>query len=196
MLCLILKAALVMGIPPSLLSESDESNFGYYSGDFLTYAMSEDDPLAMLIHKRLAESLFESNNSQTFTSRLRFLKQISEQYPELRLRFSILDEELQMHLNQKLKQGKNKRLIYSAAGSLLGALVAIPIGKTLASSSSLGTKVWWLSIPAGALVGAGAGYLLSGILQSEKEIESQLRSRDLQNIRRELKDSNVHRERE
>ncbi len=175
----LLFSALVAGVPPSELNDRDDTEFGYYMGEFLTYAMPDDEPMANLITHRLVDTLFDSRNQKVFDERLMSMKTYSEKYPELLLRFEVLDDQLKTSLSSNIKESISKKYIYAAGGAVVGLLVGIPVGSALASHTTMGSRVLWLTIPAGALVGAGAGYLLGGLLSRESIHEFNSSSSDL-----------------
>ena len=113
--------------------ETEETTFEFYLGDFLDHQLDLDHPMARLIANRLASSLFETNSQDVFLKRLHQLKQAVATRPELQARFLNLNEKLKQAFELKIKTAKRKRLIYSAGGSLVGAVVGLPVGKILAS---------------------------------------------------------------
>jgi hypothetical protein len=173
-------------LEPPHAPTSDETEFGYYFGELMTYGGEESHPMVNLITTRLSEALFQSESTTVFQERVRLIKRSAEDYPELAPRFAKLDTHLQKSLGKRVQSAKGKRLIYAATGAVIGALVGIPIGKLIAAHSTLGQKVLWIAIPSGALLGAGAGYLLGGILEAQKLADANLLSRDLTSMQEEL----------
>jgi Txe/YoeB family toxin of Txe-Axe toxin-antitoxin module len=165
----------------------EESEFAYYFGEFVTYSMEDANAMSRLITDRLADSLFQSETNETLQTRLKLIKNTSQEYPELVGRFAKLDARLQTTFNARVTKSKSHKLIYTAAGALVGAIIGFPAGKLLSNHSALGTKMLWITVPAGALVGAGAGYLLSGLIEKpDSSHSSNLMSKDLETIEAEL----------
>ncbi len=149
-------------------SATGNEEFDFYFGEFVTFEVSEKEPqLGNLIMDRLAESMFNTNNGETFRTRLALLKKAYYDHPLKRMRFNALDARLQVMFESKMKAAKRKRWIYTASGALAGALIAIPIGKVIASSAST-VRLLTIAVPIGAVTGAGAGYLLGSLLAMPK----------------------------
>lgn len=141
--------------------ESDQE-FNYYLGEFVENNLEDQHPMQAYVETKLAESIFDTTDEAKFKKRIQSLQNAFRQYPDHLLRFDRLDTRLQQNFNAKLKRAKRIRWISAAGGAALGALVAIPVGKQL--GSQLGAKALLISIPVGALAGAGAGFLLADLL--------------------------------
>jgi len=144
---------------------SGDPAFDFYYGDFLNFDMKIEDPLAVLITHRLAEAVFSTTDGSEFKKRIQFLLDARQENPDKLDRFVKLDRILETEFDTRLKQAKQKRILYSEVGAVVGAIVAIPAGLLIGSQfSSLGAKVLLIAIPIGALSGAGAGFLLGDLL--------------------------------
>lgn len=182
---MILFSYFLLSLPLALESEvvTEESDFGYYFGEFLTYAMEDQQPLSRLIIDRLAESVFQSETKEGLQSRLRLIKRTAENSPELATRFAYLDQKLRTSFNTRVSKSKNHQMLYTTTGAVIGAVIGLPVGKLISSHTSLGLKVLWITVPATALLGTGAGYLLSELIDSPESAQpSDLLSKDLQSI--------------
>ncbi|MDB5038278.1 MAG: hypothetical protein JWQ35_1806 [Bacteriovoracaceae bacterium] len=182
---LLLALPLISQSPPDV--PNDETEFGYYYGEFLTYAMADDQPMAKLITDRLAESLFQASSSKELQDRLKLLKTSAREHPELLGRFVNLDTKMKRSFTGRVSKSKQKRLLYTVGGAVVGAIIGLPVGKLISAHTTLGIKVLWIAVPAGALLGAGAGFLLSQILDMPENIQSSdFLSKDLESIREEI----------
>lgn len=178
---------LPMVTEPPEVPINEENEFGYYYGEFMTYGMEDTHPMSRLITDRLAESVFQSEDKDTLQARLRLLKKSSSDYPELVTRFAKLDERMQRSFTTRVTKAKSNKLLYTAAGALIGAVIGLPVGKLIATHTTLGMRVLWITVPAGAIAGGGAGYLLSDLLERPEKVQSSdLLSKDLQTIEAEL----------
>jgi hypothetical protein len=142
-----------------------EDEFSFYFSEFTTHQLEKSEPMAKLIVQRLAQALFDTSSKSEFELRLRILRTALKTNPELFDRFMSLDARLRDEFDTRVKKAKEKRLLFAAGGTVVGALVGIPAGKLLSQSTSLGSKIIWITIPAGALAGGGAGFLLGDILE-------------------------------
>lgn len=138
--------------------EEDEK-FNFYLGEFAENKFEESDSAHFYIEKRLAESMFDTNNASQFKSRLRRLQTAFRHYPDQVLRFQRLDDQLSDIFESKLQRAKRIRWLSAAGGAVVGALVAVPVGRAIG-----GGKALLIAVPAGALAGAGAGFLLADLL--------------------------------
>jgi hypothetical protein len=139
-----------------------DAEFNFYLGEFLENHLDEFHPLQVLIEDRLVESFFSSTNEKLFRERLKKLNAAFENNPSALLKFEILNQALQEAFREKVAKAKRTRWIMTTSGAVIGALIAIPIGRWV-GPTTLGPALA-LSIPVGALSGAGAGFLLSELL--------------------------------
>jgi hypothetical protein len=165
-----------------------DSNFDYYFGEFTTYEMKSDQPMGKLITERLAASMFDTTDEKTFRTRIQLLLNSEKENPDKTERYLKLDSYLSAQFESRLKEAKHKRLVYTAVGAVVGAVIAIPAGLMIGPKvTSMGTKVLLLTIPIGALAGAGAGFLLGNILAMPKyDYEPGVLSKDLKAYQNEI----------
>lgn len=152
-------SVLLFGFRPSI-SHADTQAFEFYIWEYETHYLTEEDPLALLIERHLAESVFDTTSKSTFEARLKRLQALIAQRPDRLESLRRLDQYLQQAFDVRLKRAKNQRWLYAAGGALVGALIAIPMGRLVSSSA----QTLWISVPIGALAGAGAGFLLGELL--------------------------------
>lgn len=156
--------ALLLGL--SLMSTAAEEfdgpnvDFDFYLKELVSHEMAADAPMAKLIRDYLAEAVFDTTSEKVFRDRLRQIQQSLQENPNRLDRFKSLDSALSRSFEARLESAKQKRLIYTAAGAVVGALVAIPVGRVIGGS----TKALLIAIPSGALLGAGAGFLLGQLV--------------------------------
>src|SRR5262249_29461448 len=136
------------------------TDFDFYLQEMVSHELAPDAPMSRLIYEYLVEATFDTNSENVFKERLQRLAQAQQDHPDRMGRFQSLDRYLQREFEKKLKSAKTKRLIYAGAGAVIGALVAIPIGRAIHS----GAQSLLIAIPSGALVGAGVGFLLGNLL--------------------------------
>lgn len=167
-----------------LLSSADEGSdselaFDFYLNELIEHEMSVDAPMARLIERHLIAATFNTTDGDILKDRLRRLAEAYRDNPDKVDRFKRLDNGFAVAFEKLMKSAKQKRLIYTAAGAAIGAVVAIPISKAISGSS----KVLLLAVPLGALAGAGAGFLLGQIMaMPDFEYERGFFSRDLEEI--------------
>ncbi|MBN8554493.1 MAG: hypothetical protein J0L93_03530 [Deltaproteobacteria bacterium] len=143
----------------------NESEFGYYFNEFISHELDTTEPMAKLIVNRLAETIFDTTSKSEFEGRLRMLRSSLKAKPELLDRYMSLDARLRNEFDERIEKAKEKRMLYTVSGAVIGAVVGIPVGKVLSTSTSMGMKVMAITIPAGALTGAGAGFLLGQLIE-------------------------------
>ncbi len=176
-------AQILLGTAFLLSSPEDQSDatvaFDFYLNELTEHEMAADAPMARLIEKYLVEATFNTTSEAVFKDRLRRISKAYSQNPDKSERFRRLDSGFTVAFEQVIQKAKKKRIIYSAAGAVVGALVAIPVGRLISTSS----KFLLVSIPVGALAGAGAGFLLAQLIEMpDFSYERGLMSRDLQEI--------------
>ncbi|MGA0162911.1 MAG: hypothetical protein ACO3LE_01495 [Bdellovibrionota bacterium] len=157
---------MIFSMPSDRIEDWDDfendHEFNFYLGEFIENNLDELHPLQVLIQDRLVENFFETSDQKVFQSRLRKLNQAFENHPKALLRFESLNEALYEEFNQKIKKAKTMRWIFTAGGAAAGALVAFPVTKMFARKAA--RSILLLSVPLGAISGAGAGFLLSDFL--------------------------------
>ncbi|PIR22195.1 MAG: hypothetical protein COV44_09265 [Deltaproteobacteria bacterium CG11_big_fil_rev_8_21_14_0_20_45_16] len=141
------------------LGPTDSDAFNLYYIEFTENYLEPKHGMKNIIEKSLAEAVFSSNDETQFKNFIRLLKNASESAPERNKDFRRLDRLLATEFETRMENAKSIRWIYSAAGAIAGAVVAFPIGKMVA-----GGRYLLLALPAGALAGAGAGFLLSDLI--------------------------------
>lgn len=139
----------------------NDQEFNFYLGEFAENRFEDGSSYQRLLEERLSAATLKTTRESVFKNRLRQLQEAYRRYPETQLRFQRLDELLQDGFSEKLKKAKRIRWISATGGAVIGALVAIPIGKSM--GSSLAGKALYIAIPIGALSGAGLGFLLGDI---------------------------------
>lgn len=137
--------------------EQDQS-FHFYLGEFVENKLPENHPMLSFIEDSLAEEMFNTNNSQLFKERIRKIQAAYRSNPNYITRFDQLDRRLEDTFQEKLKRAKRIRWLSAAGGAIIGALIAIPVGKQINS------KALWIAVPTAALAGGGLGYLLADLL--------------------------------
>lgn len=150
----------IADVQPDLGADS-ESEYAFYLSEMLNHSMPVDAPMAKLIEERLVETIFDSTDADVVKNRITALSTALKSRPELVERTIHLDRALTKAFDAKLAKAKTRRLIYAAGGAVVGALVAIPVGRLISTSA----QTLWISVPAGALVGAGAGFLLGHLVE-------------------------------
>lgn len=187
-------AALLLSL--SIFSAVDEETasddeFTFYLTEFAQHELPKGDAMAQLITDRLVDATFNTANTASFKNHIQQLKVMAKANPIKADRFASLDTRLAAAFEEKLKAAQHKRLFYTAGGAVVGAIVGIPIGNFLSTSTSMGSRIMLISIPAAALAGAGAGYLLGGILEvPDYTYEPGTMTRDLDFLRSELEETN------
>lgn len=177
-----LAAVLLIALPSA---DSGPSSFDYYLGELVTCKLPPESPMLKLIVERLAESAFETSDEATFYHQLRLLKSTAHENPDKIESFIKLDRRLQAIFKERLQKAKTKRLIYTGVGAVAGAVLGVPAGKWL--GSNIGSKILWITVPAGALAGAGAGFLLGNILaMPDYAYDSYMETGDLDQINEEI----------
>lgn len=157
--------SLAIGISsPTLENEEADAAFNFYLKEMVQHAMAVDAPMANLIEKYLVEATFDTTSESVFKTRLRAIQATLEDHPDKIDRFQNLDSKFQRAFDKKISAGKQKRLIYTAAGAAAGAAIGAVIGVPVGKAMGTGTKALFISVPTGALVGAGAGFLLGDIV--------------------------------
>ena len=170
----LLSLALIFG--SSGLLRADDLSFEYYFKEYQTHFLEDSDPMIKLIERRLAESLFETNQETEFKRRLSLIQSLIDERPEKSKSLRRLNRLMQEQFSDRLTRAKQKRWLYAAGGALVGALIAIPIAKGLNASS----QTLWIAVPSGALAGGGMGFLLGHLLEMPKyEYSSTLITEDL-----------------
>lgn len=147
----------------SLTQADGSESFEFYLGELVTNRLDAKHGMIPLIERGIIESIFESHEKVVFLQRLNDLQIALQKHPELYQNFVQIDRGMAREFEERLAKAKRKRLYYSAGGVLVGALVGIPIGKAFG-----GGKALWISIPASALAGGGAGFLLGDLLAMPK----------------------------
>jgi len=161
MLTFVLGFALgLVGAAPVDSENDKQSAFDFYLEELLAHEMSADAPMSRLIEDYLVEATFDTTSGDIFKDRLRKIQRAVKDRPDRIGRFQRLDDRFSDVFRAKLSEAKHQRMIYTAAGAVVGALVAIPVGRAINKSA----QVLWISIPAGAALGAGAGYLLGNLI--------------------------------
>lgn len=140
--------------------ELTDVDFNFYLRELVDNELSSDSPMANLIYDYLVEATFDTTSESVFRSRIDALHRAQQENPDKIQRFLALDKRLARSFDKKMAESKTKRLLYAGAGAVVGALIAIPIGRAIQP----GMKVLLIAVPAGALLGAGAGYLLGDLL--------------------------------
>lgn len=168
--------------------EAQDSDFSYYLGELQEQKLKDDDPMRRLIIRRLAEAVFDTAQSTAISQRLYEIQKLSSKRPDLYSAMAQLDANLQSVLQSKIKIAKEKRLIYSASGAAVGALIAIPLVKLPISKllRTEGPVSLWIAVPSSALMGGAAGFLLGDLLeissfrQADQVVKSELHYRSLE----------------
>jgi len=146
--------------------ESGNEAFDFYFGEFIGNHLSTGHGMKRIIEEGLAASVFSSNSEREFMRFLEILDQAVRQYPEHYDSFRRVDRLMAAEFQRRVNYAKEKRLIYSAAGAVIGAAVALPVGGLL--QGSLGKKALWIAVPTGVLAGGGAGFLLAHLRHMPK----------------------------
>lgn len=144
---------LILG--PGISFAAPES-FEYYWEEFLTNELEAKDPMALLISERLAESLFDAKDEEEFLRLSDQMRATLKQRPDKAAHAVYLNNCLHREFTKRLQKQNQRKKIYSAAGAVVGTLVAIPAGHFL--SKKFGNRLFWLVVPAGAVAGFGAGW--------------------------------------
>jgi hypothetical protein len=170
----------------STLSASElPADFDFYFEDFKTHQLNVKDPLTQLIHRGLAESLFNAKNEVEFLRLSHLLRSELEKNPHRSEHFYSLEQALQWEFEVRLAKAKERKIIYSASGAVVGVLVGIPAGYFL--SKHFGQRLFWLLVPVTALAGAGAGFFFADIRHGlPEEFGSNIFNEDLKQIQEEL----------
>lgn len=181
-----LTLSLLTGIDDEL---GDDLDFTFYLSEFATSELPKGDPMQQIIVDHLVESVFNTTREDTFQQHIRLLKSTAKSNPDKADRFSTLDSRLKVEFDKKMKEAKQKRLIYTAGGAVAGAVLGIPVGKMLSNATSMGSKILYLTVPAGALAGAGAGYLLGDLIAVPNySYEPGTMTRDLELVQQEIEE--------
>jgi len=140
----------------SLENEDSDVEFNFYLKEMVDHAMAQDAPMASLIANYLVEATFDTTSDRVFKTRIRQISKTLEDHPDKIDRFQYLDGKFKRTFEKKVAAAKQKRLLYAASGAVVGAIIGIPVGKLAGG----GTKALFISVPSGALV--GAGWILTG----------------------------------
>lgn len=157
---------MVLGLSLSLAADIDvekeeaDAEFNFYLREMVVHQMSADAPMAELIFQSLVDATFNTTKESIFRERIHSLQKTLQDHPDKADRFDKLDREFTRVFQKKVDEAKKKRFIYAISGAVIGAVVGIPVGKAISSTS----KILFITIPAGALLGAGAGFLLGNLL--------------------------------
>lgn len=171
--------------PAPSLGPTGNEDFDYYYLEFTENFFKTDHKALDLIEDGLVQAMFSTTDAETFKEYIHLLHQAALQHPERFVLYDNLDFKLQKEFQIRLKAVQQKKIIYSVVGAVVGAVVAIPIGKHFVAKT--GAKLLWLSIPAAALAGAGAGYLLADLLYSpDYHYDEGSLTRDLDLYREEI----------
>jgi hypothetical protein len=175
----------VVALTSTTLAESSTDSFEYYFKDYALHHLEDKDPLAKLIEERLAESIFDTTSELEFKNRIRAIQQLLEDRPERAQSLRRLNRLLEKNFQEKLSRAKQRRWLYSAAGAVVGALVALPISKSMSTHA----QTLWIALPVGALAGGGLGFLLAHLIEMPKyEYTSALISSDFDHSLNEIED--------
>jgi len=138
----------------------DSSDFDFYLEELVSHELDAEAPMSQLIVQNLAESIFDTESEKVFQARLQRLRTAFSDHPRRAERFVTLHRALEKVYAAKIKEAKRLRMIYSGAGAVVGALIGIPVVKSLGGS----TKLLLITVPLGAAAGGGAGFLLGNLL--------------------------------
>jgi hypothetical protein len=174
---------LIIGAASS--SQASDLDFEYYFKEYQSHYLEDSDPMIKLIERRLAESIFNTSQETEFKRRIHSIQSLVDERPESAQSLRRLNRLLQEEFSDRLKRARQKRWIYTAGGSLVGALIAIPIARGIQA----GTQALWIAIPAGALAGGGLGFLLGHLLEMPQyEYSSTLITEDLDQALQSIED--------
>jgi hypothetical protein len=153
----LLMALQIFAVEPAADQTSD---FDFYLEELVSHELATSAPMSQLIIQNLATAIFDTDSAEVFYSRIAKLKESFRDNPRRAERFVALNQALQRAFDVKLQEAKRLRVIYSAAGAIVGALIGIPVGKAIGSSN----KVLLLTIPVASAVGGGAGFLMGNLM--------------------------------
>jgi hypothetical protein len=153
----LLMALQIFAVEPAAEQASD---FDFYLEELVSHELATSAPMSQLIIQNLATSIFDTDSAEVFYSRIAKLKEAFRDNPRRAERFVALNQALQKAFDTKLREAKRLRVIYSAAGSIVGALIGIPVGKAIGGSN----KILLLTIPVGSAIGGGVGFLMGNLM--------------------------------
>lgn len=162
----LLMALQVFAVEPAAEQASD---FDFYLEELVSHELATSAPMSQLIIQNLAAAIFDTDSAEIFYGRIAKLKESFRNNPRRAERFVALNQALQRAFDAKLQEAKRLRVIYSAAGAVVGALIGIPVGKAIGSTN----KILLLTIPLGSAIGGGAGFLMGNLMaMPEYEFDS------------------------
>lgn len=151
--------------------QEETSDFDFYLEELVSHELETNAPMSQLIIQNLSEAIFDTDSAEIFHSRIQALKNVFINNPRRADRFIALNRALEVAYSKKIKEAKRVRLIYTAAGVVVGALIGIPIGKAVGGSG----RILLITVPIAGSIGAGAGFLLGNLLAlPEYEFDSSI----------------------